>query len=355
MAWSLDPLPLPRILIPGWGTVGDSVAVDDGAPGWFSPWTVLAGDTGIGEDIAELNRLRIIVADGGRGADGAAARLRVLAGDAGIGSDRIVTRPRIAVRDAGLGADFARAGVRPADAGSGADLIVVRPRMVVRDAGMGADLSAGLRLRQAPMHMTGVGADFATARFTPRAAVLTPYTTPGTYTYTIPVWCSKIDLVLLGAGGGGASSGTFYALSGFPGAAGQWFIATLTRGVDIPWTATAITIIVGTGGARGSGGLTGTSGRAGESTTAAVPGMSTFIAPGGNGGGTSATGTTNYQGPGPSPQTQTVNGRTFTGGATQENRSTSGNPPGGAGAGGSPFGGAGGAGAAGAAWCVAYQ
>jgi hypothetical protein len=180
---------------------------------------------------------------------------------------------------------------------------------------------------------------------------LTPFTTSGIYTF--PAGCNRIDVVLLGASGGGAAPGSFYTLEGYPGVPGSWTTQTLVLGVDIPLTTTTIAVTIGTGGAHGSGSsLTGVAGSAGTATTATATGMTSLSAAGGAGGGTSGTGTVSYQGPGPG--SEVFNGETYPGGATQSTAGGAGNAPGGAGAGGTAFGGAGGVGARGEAWFYAY-
>ncbi|QFG08878.1 hypothetical protein PBI_MALAGASYROSE_28 [Mycobacterium phage MalagasyRose] len=359
MSWALDPLPLPRILIPGWGDVGGSAAVDDGLPGWFSPWVTIAADGGIGADLAVVNALRMAARDGGLGADAALARWRMLLADAGVGADRIVVRPRLVVTDAGAGADSARPGLRASDAGVGADSALWRPRFKVTDAAAGADMATGYRMRAPNLAaIAGAGADSATCRFTPQAAVPTEYAVAGTYTYVIPVWCRCIDIVVLGGGAGGEGAGFF--LNGGGGGGGGFAWITLTRGVDIPWTATSITIVVGAGGTRGSGGAAPSGGGSGVPSTASWTGGS-LSGPGGT------PFSTNIEKRGrPVTNGNANSGRdllyysldgaptTYVGGDWSTSTTTP-NSPGGGGAGGSLPGGNGAPGAPGRAWCRAYQ
>jgi hypothetical protein len=169
----------------------------------------------------------------------------------------------------------------------------------------------------------------------------TNYTPAGTYTYTIPWWCTYIDLILLGGGGGGSNAGS---QAGSGGGAGFWTTHTYQRGANIPWTTTSITVKVGSGGAGGSGFQMA---HDGGPTTATVNGMTT-TAPGGI-AGASVSGTTG-QGPGD----KTYNNTTAHGGADQTTPGGPGIGPGGGGGGAAAFG-FGGAGADGAAWLVARQ
>jgi hypothetical protein len=171
-----------------------------------------------------------------------------------------------------------------------------------------------------------------------------PYTQAGMYTYEIPYWCSAIDVLLLGAGGGGSSGG--FAVHG--GLGGSWTPVTFWRGfgtkppgaLSISAATPSISITVGAGG---SGGATPGSG---GDTVATVTGLQDQTASGGAGGANS-----DAIGKGPDPHTQTSNNQPVTGGDDQTTGDGPGNSPGGAGAGGF----FGGAGADGAAWVVARQ
>ncbi|AXQ63204.1 minor tail protein [Mycobacterium phage Collard] len=354
MSWTLNPFPVPIISLPGWGTVDDPAAVDDGVPGWFSPWAVLAGDAGIGADAAELNALRLIVREGARGADAAAARLRMLIADAAAGADRSVVRPRIMVYDAGASADLARPGVRPGDAGAGADTALWRPRFRAVDAGLGADVAAALRVRPALASIAGVGADVAAARFSTHTAVSVELTASASY--TIPAWCRFIAVVLLGAGGGGSGGDSGLNYVGNGGGAGQWATVLLERGVHIPWTAVTLDVTIGTGG---SGAPTNTAGSGGGSTVISIGGTVLLIALGGTGGARASL--TAQGASGRSPGSIVFEGVTYTGGGTAPSGSnrTVGQPPGGGGGGGAGGilggGSSGLAGARGQAWLLAYQ
>ncbi|QFG14074.1 minor tail protein [Mycobacterium phage Curiosium] len=359
MSWTLDPLPLRRILIPGWGDVDGAAAVDDGLPGWFAPFVTITVDSGIGADRAEVNALRMAVRDGGLGADVSAARLRELVTDAGLGSDRIVVRPRMGGVDAGVGRDAARLGVRATDTGMGSDSALWRPRFKVVDAAAGADMATGYRLR-APNAVVdaAAGSDSATCGFAPQAAAPSQYTVPGTYTYVIPVWCRCIDVIVLGGGAGGEGAGLF--LNGGGGGAGGFSWITLTRGVDIPWSAITITIVVGSGGSRGSGGAAPSGGGSGVPSTASWPGGSLSGV-----GGTPFS--TNIEKRGrPVTNGNASGGRdllyysldgaatTYVGGDWSTSTTTP-NSPGGGGAGGGLPGGNGAPGAPGRVWLRAYQ
>lgn len=181
--------------------------------------------------------------------------------------------------------------------------------------------------------------------FTPELAA---FTTAGAYTYNIPAGCSKIGVILLGAGSGGNAGGAGF-VSGNGGQPGKWQVVTLERGVDIPWIVKQITGVVGAGGTQGIyGGAAPTSGGA---TTATASGWAGLSAAGGvfvNSGGAS--------GKAPSPASQTLNGQTYNAGAVQNASSAAGNSPGGGGAGGAGSfvsGNSGGPGARGEAWFYA--
>jgi hypothetical protein len=195
--------------------------------------------------------------------------------------------------------------------------------------------------------LTGQGALSAQAGFPQNDADTQPYPA-GTYSYTIPYWCTTIDLILLGAGGGG----TYDAFGNeVGGGAGNWKTVTAQRGSDIPWATTTINVTVGAGGAGGTLGVP--QGGPGGDTTASwdtAPGTTTETAPGG-GAGASGSGPT---GDGPSPGSQSVGEAILSAGPAQSTTGAVGNPPGGGGAGGDGLT-QGGAGADGAAVVVARQ
>ena len=195
---------------------------------------------------------------------------------------------------------------------------------------------------------TGNGNLSATAGFPANKSDTKEYDGAGTYSYSIPYWCDTIDLVLLGAGGGGT-----YAefAPGAGGGGGVWKALTVQRGSDIPWATTTINITVGQGGAGGS--LATPTGGTGGDTTASwdtSPGTTTETASGG-GGGANSSGPT---GESPSPSSQSAGEAMLSAGPEQPTTGGGGNAPGGGGAGSDGFQ-AGGAGADGAAVVVARQ
>ncbi len=186
------------------------------------------------------------------------------------------------------------------------------------------------------------GGSWASFSYTMLPMGYTTYTATGAYTYTIPTWCNKIDVLLVsgGSGGWGGAVG-----NGAGGNAGTWSTATLQRGKDIPWSTTSITGSVGGGGTAGAGG--GGAGGAGGNTTATATGMTSMSAT----GGTGYASTTDVVGK--SPGNQTLNGVTYYGGGTQSNLNNAGRAPGGGGAAGG-FASAGGKGADGQVWFNAW-
>jgi hypothetical protein len=196
--------------------------------------------------------------------------------------------------------------------------------------------------------VSGRGGLSATVSFPENKPLTQGYTVAGTYTFEIPYWCAAIDLILLGAGGGGTYGGIN---NGVGGAAGSWKTATLERGPDIPWATTTISIVVGQGGAPGA--VTGTPAMAGGDTTASwdsSPGPTTETASGGGAGASSS----GQVGDGPNPGLQSIGDATLTAGTAQPAAGATGNAPGGGGAGSDVIS-EGGAGADGAAVLVARQ
>ena len=352
MTWSPTPTTPERQYRTAWFLAPPAPDPREYQPAWFPRYRIKPSDTGIGQDLA-TSAPRILGADTGLGADRAVLTpTGLLIADTGLGADGGLIVPDFHATDAGAGADIARPGVRPADTGLGADLGQMRPRCAAIDRAVGVDMLTSLKPRTTARD-TGLGADSASSGFTAIAPVAANWAAAGTYTFKIPVGCRYIDVVLLGAGGGGASSGTFYTLKGYPGEAGSWSTITLERGVHIPWTAITLTVVIGTGGARGSGGVTGTPGSAGAATVLKLDTATLLTATGGTGGIANATGT--FDNVGRSPGSVTYNSQPYVAGGTQSANGGAGNPPGGGGAGGSNFGGAGGVGAPGGAWCRAYQ
>ena len=130
------------------------------------------------------------------------------------------------------------------------------------------------------------------------------WTTPGTYTWSIPNGVSKLKVTVAGAGGGGASGDRYYdGVYGGTGGRGEG----ITKTVSVTGSATC-SITVGTGGAAGvqgaSGHPTATNGQAGGSSSLKV-GSTTITARGG-GGGTAA-----HRGSGAG-----TNGTSYNGGAS---------------------------------------
>jgi hypothetical protein len=166
---------------------------------------------------------------------------------------------------------------------------------------------------------------------------------PGSYTMQIPPSADTFDLIIVGAGGGGGAGGTG---NGVGGLAGTWRAKTFVRGIDVPWSTTQITGVIGTGGVAGtvSGILAGTGG---TTTATDVSTQVNLSAAGGAGAGW--TSNVNGQGAG----TLAFAGNSYLGGALAS-IGLPGNVSGGAGAGGWPSQN-GGVGAAGAVWLYAYQ
>jgi hypothetical protein len=196
---------------------------------------------------------------------------------------------------------------------------------------------------------TGSGNFSATAGFPNPGEDSTPYSGAGTHSYPIPYWCDTIDLVLLGAGGGG----TYAEFNpGDGGGAGGWKAITIQRGSDIPWATTTITITVGQGGTGGS--LATPTGGTGGDTTASwdtSSGTTTETAHGGAGGANTGDPT----GESPSPSQKSAGDAMLSAGSEQPTTGAIGNPPGGGGAGSGNGLQNGGAGADGAAVVVARQ
>ncbi|WP_255789216.1 glycine-rich domain-containing protein [Mycobacteroides abscessus] len=308
-------------------------------------------DTGIGEDSATL-LAHLLATETATGADNAALLAHLTGRDDGLGSDSAGLRAYLAGMDTGIGADSATAVLKyyasGTDDGAGYDSAALLAHLAGSEFGQGYDTAA------LSAHLTGFdtggGYDSATAVFSPHAPETQSWSAPGTITYNIPSWCRYIDIVLVGGGNGGGGGFAGF-ITGGGGNAGNWSHVTLERGVDIPWSATAITFVIPVAT---PGGTQGNKGAGGGAVTASVSGSSWA--------GLSATGGTGDQfgttRNGQSPGTHTYNGQPYAGGAVQSTAQAAGNPPGGGGNGGNgnAFNGTkGGAGAPGGAWARAYQ
>lgn len=169
------------------------------------------------------------------------------------------------------------------------------------------------------------------------------------YVYNIPSVVQVgdlIDVIGLGAGGGGSDS--LFAATGNGGYAGSWNAKTLVYGTDIPAGTTQLLVTIGKGGFDPgySGGANGT----GTATTVSLPNGTVLLsAAGGVGGTPNNSNGGNGQGAG----TFTWQGQNYFGGASVGNN-TDGASPGGGGGGGFSYS-AGGYGSDGAAWFRARQ
>ncbi|ALF00559.1 minor tail protein [Mycobacterium phage Bricole] len=351
MPWSPAPVSPLRSHRPAWFPEVPAVAQVEHRAAWFPRWKFDAEDAGVGSDEALLLP-DFAVADRGVGADSAGLLLpEGLLEHEGLGSD--LATVGLFGADGGIGSDAVQQlGLFGSGDGIGNDGVLVKPLYVTGDAACGADVAA-LLVPLGTRTDSGVGADMATsAGFAPHAALAATFSTAGAYTFTIPVWCRYIDVILLGAGGGGRGMmliGTW----GEGGWGGNWSVTTLERGVHIPWTARTITGAVGAGGSGSSAGLSPARGATGGSTTASTDGWS-GTATGGIGGQNAVS----PNGRAVNPRTQTVSGQTYTGGdevTPGALSGTTGAAPGGGGSAAITTGVRGGAGARGQAWFYCYQ
>ncbi|MDM2401761.1 hypothetical protein PP613_21165 [Mycobacteroides abscessus] len=350
MPWSTDPSIAPGRLGGKWYP-NPHVPQRKPTGAWSWVPRVLAIDTGIGYDSATV-LAHLLATETATGPDSATLLAQLAGQDAGIESGRAALLAHLTGIDTGLGGDSATAVLKyytsGTDVGIGYDNAALLAHLTGIDLAQGGDTAALLA------HLTGRdsgdGYDSATAVFSPHDPETQQFTAPSTITYLIPSWCRYIDIVLVGGGNGGGGGFAGF-ITGGGGNAGNWSHATLERGVDIPWSATAITFVIP---AATPGGTQGNKGAGGGTVTAEVAGSGWS--------GLSATGGTGDQfgstRNGASPGTHTYNGVPYIGGAVQTTNQAAGNPPGGGGNGGTGNafnGNQGGAGAPGGAWARAYQ
>jgi hypothetical protein len=180
-------------------------------------------------------------------------------------------------------------------------------------------------------------------------------------TLLIPSWANFIDIIMVGAGGGG-DTGTNSAVThgtvvnyGYGGNGGSWTAVTLGAGSFS--TNVLATITVGPGGIAGQFGV-GSGGDGGASSVSAT-GMTMVTAAGGAGAPPGSTTTSwNVNNYGGSPGDETYLGVLYPGGVqqtTQANPGADGNAPGGGAAGQHAADGSGGTGADGEIWLIFRQ
>ena len=177
----------------------------------------------------------------------------------------------------------------------------------------------------------------------------------GSWSYRIPDWAERLDIVCVGGGGGGEGGGI--AITGSGGSSASMVYRTVIRGVDIPYSTKYVSGVIGAGGRPGKGvqqlgdpvdGFGGTNGEVGSQTTAVATGMTSVVSAGG------APGIAQPTVAGAGINDLVFNGKTYNGCYSQSTPGAPGNSPGGGGAGGWPLYGAGGAGGDGQVWIRAY-
>jgi hypothetical protein len=187
-----------------------------------------------------------------------------------------------------------------------------------------------------PAKAVYLGATQVWSSFTPG---VTAYTTPGTYTYTIPTGCTKFRVIQIGGGAGGTNGGVIGNGQGGKAAA-SWFDYTWTRGGEVPLSTTQLTVVVGAGGPNGAS-------PASNGVASSINGTGlvwTFEYPAGtfhpnnpgpiqSAAGAGGMGVVNVVG-GAAPNSPALNGVTYPGGKGGQTLGAVGSSPGGGGAGG---------------------
>lgn len=291
--------------------------------------------------------------DSGQGIDTAALLAHLAVADSGIGVDIADLLVHLSCTETSLGVEsaswllkFYASGNDEAVASESAAILA---HLAATDQAIGTE-TAALLAHLAGSSDVGSGGESGSAAFTAHAPATVPYSATGSNAHSIAAWCRYMDVVLAGGGNGGGGGFAGFVTGG-GGNAGNWSHVTVERGVDIPWSASTLTIVIPTATA---GGTQGNKGAGGGTVTAAVTGTSWA--------GLSATGGTGDQfgttRNGQSPGTHTYNGQSYNGGAVQTTSQGAGNPPGGGGNGGTGNafnGNTGGAGALGGGWVRSYQ
>ncbi|ACH62135.1 hypothetical protein MYRNA_134 [Mycobacterium phage Myrna] len=132
---------------------------------------------------------------------------------------------------------------------------------------------------------------------------------PGSYTFDLDIRHRFVDLVGIGGGSGGNGGDGGAGRAGTGGVAAAWGNLRLTRGTDIPWTATQVQVVVGV---KGAGAPKEQQGRAGTATTFTIGGVVVLTCP------AAARPTPQYQGrydgQSPGDYTYPLTGTVFAGG-----------------------------------------
>ena len=315
------PTPESRTPQPGWFPIYSGGATETGCgidhPALIIPGS-LAQEIGAGHDTAATQLLSIITTEeAGRGIDLGLVSFLTGGIDRGAGTDRAATRPRSSGTDRARGIDYSttlRAG------GTG------------RETARGTDLPAALRARLPAIREPGRGIDTGTAGFTPQSASqVYQITTTGTHQFLpIPAWCRYIDVILLGAGGGGAG-GNQLGADGRGGAAGVYASRRWDRGASRN-TWRQLAILLGNGGSGGSRNNNG-SGGAGGATELWIDDWSGWVGEylqgGGGSGGSGTNPVFGNDRPGKSPGNHTFQGITAVGGGGNSSAPGSGGEGGG--------------------------
>lgn len=113
------------------------------------------------------------------------------------------------------------------------------------------------------------------------------FTTPGTYTWTVPAGITSVNVVIVGGGGGGGTGGT-YSLRTNGGGGGGGAQVTALNGVAVP--SGTVQIVVGSGGSTGSTGGTSTFLSSTLSAAGGIGGSDGSYSSGGAGGGSGGAG-----------------------------------------------------------------
>jgi hypothetical protein len=180
--------------------------------------------------------------------------------------------------------------------------------------------------------------------------IITTYSTPGNHTYSIPGWATRIDIIVIGGGGGGINAPIS---TGYGGGAGLWAGRTIIKS-QLPANTITLPVAVGSGASNADYSLFPSAYGFGGNTVCTVPGTGessgTLTGAGGKTGNNQvAVGATLV---GSGAQNFPFGNNTYTGSLNQTSPGAKGNAPGGGGAGGSS--GPGGSGGDGAAFFYAY-
>lgn len=300
---------------------------------------LLAHDDAFGSDLASA-AARLLAHEDGEGSDRALLKAYLLGDEDGLAHDTAGMLAHLTGAEGALGFDsatcFEHWYTTGYDTAISDDRAIFLARLLGDEDGEGSDRS-GVMFAHLLASGPNVGYDSATAKFSPHAAETTvfDFTTVNAYqTYTIPSWCTHLDVIACGAGGGGGGGDGGLNTTGEGGrmslSGTMWDGGAHARGGgEIPWDTQTLSIRIGQGGEPGPKEADGGIGAPSLVRVGGAGGPNLRMGPAGE-PGRGAWGGNGKNTPGVAAGDFVLNGITYTGGLAAA-ANVAGNPPGGGG------------------------